>query len=92
MSLLQMAYYATALWRVILNVRLYELVIDFKSNKKLYQSFSRQVNQLILNIPVLKGLLKVNSKAEKHLQSWQIEKNESQILKYQIKEIKRVVN
>ena len=58
----------------------------------LYRAFSRQVSQLILNIPVLKGLLKVNNKAEKHLQSLQNENNELQILKYQIKEIKRVVN
>ena len=35
---------------------------------KLYRGFSRQANQLILNILDFKGLLRVNSKAEKHLQ------------------------
>ena len=34
-------------------------------NKKLYRAFSRQANGLTLNIPVLQGLLRVNSKAEK---------------------------
>ena len=31
--------------------------------------FGREVNQLIVNIPVLKGLLRASIKAEKHLQS-----------------------
>ena len=35
-------------------------------NKMLYRALSRQVNRLILNIPVLQGLLRVNSNAEKH--------------------------
>ena len=33
-------------------------------NKMPYRAFSRQANRLTLNIPVLQGLLKVNSKAE----------------------------
>ena len=64
------------------------------TNKKLYRAFDRHANQLLLNIPVLKGLLKVNSKAKKICAKLtnKIENNELQILKYQIKEIKRVVN
>ena len=38
-------------------------------NKKLYRAFSRQANGLTLNIPVLQGLLRVNSKAEKGAES-----------------------
>ena len=38
----------------------------YSYNKKFYRAFSRQANQLILNIPVLKGLLRVTSKAEKN--------------------------
>ena len=34
-------------------------------NKMLYRAFSRQANELTLNIPVLQGLLKVNRQAEK---------------------------
>ena len=39
----------------------------------LYRAFSRQATQLTLNIPVLQGLVKVNSKAERRAWSWQIE-------------------
>ena len=35
-------------------------------NKVPFQAFSRQANRLTLNIPVLHGLLRVNSKAKKH--------------------------
>ena len=35
-------------------------------NKMPYQAFSWQANWLILNIPVLQGMLRVKSKAEKH--------------------------
>ena len=65
----------------------------FYLNKKLCRAFSPQADQLILNIPVLKGLLRVNSnKAEKQLQRLQIENSELRILKYQIRAVRRVVN
>ena len=35
-------------------------------NKKLYRAFSQEANQLILNISVFQGLLRVYSKVEKH--------------------------
>ena len=40
-------------------------VTRLKTNKKLYRAFSLQANWLLLNIPVLQGLLRVNRKAEK---------------------------
>ena len=43
-----------------------------------YQAFSWQANQLIPNIPVLQGLLRVNRKAGKDAQCWQTENNELQ--------------
>ena len=39
--------------------------VQFNTNKKLYRAFTRQANRLTLHIPVLQGLLRVNSKAEK---------------------------
>ena len=44
-------------------------VMSFFLNKKLCRAFSRQANRLTLHIPVLQGLLRVNSKAEKDAES-----------------------
>ena len=55
-------------------------------NKKLYRAFGRQNNQLIMNTPVLQGLLRANKKVNK------LKSNEVQILKYETKESKRVVS
>ena len=67
---------------VVLNSVVFVMV-----SENIYRAFGGQANQLILNIPVLKGLLRVNSTKE-HLQSSQIENNELQILKYQMRKSK----
>ena len=41
-------------------------------NKKLYRAFSRQVNGLTLNIPVLQGLLMGRLKKMRKVDKWKI--------------------